>query len=70
MEPYTLILGSITRALAARRLLSASGISARTVKSGAEGGGCAYALQIDPRDLPTATQILEDGKIPFTWSRR
>lgn len=70
MEPCTLILGTVTRALAARRLLASSGIAARTVKiSGMRSGGCAYALLVAAADMTAAIQVLEANKIPFEWSR-
>lgn len=70
MEPCTFILGTVTRALAARRLLSSSGIITRMVKiSGMHSDGCAYALLVAAADMAAAIQILETNKISFEWSR-
>ena len=70
MEPCILIVGTVTRALAARRLLSSAHIQARMVKTASSrGGGCAYALAIAAADMPRATAILEENKISFEWSR-
>ncbi|MBQ8174469.1 MAG: DUF3343 domain-containing protein [Clostridia bacterium] len=70
MEPCTLTVGTVTRALAARRLLSAARIPARMVKTaGSKVGGCAYALVVAAADMPKAVEILGDNKISFEWSR-
>ena len=70
MEPCTLTVGTITHALAARKLLHAAQIAARMVKTvGTHAGGCAYALQIAAADMPKAIKILETNKISFEWSR-
>ena len=70
MELCTLTLGTVTRALAARRLLAGSHIAARMVKTtGTQAGGCAYALVVAAADMPAAIRILEENKLPFEWSR-
>ena len=71
MELCILTLGTVTRAIAARRLLSAARVSCRMVKrTGAgEGGGCAYALKIYESDLSAASRLLREANIPFEWAR-
>ena len=71
MELCILTLGTVTRAIAARRILSAARISCRMIKrtGGAKGGGCAYALKIYEADLLGAIRLLEEANIPFEWQR-
>ena len=70
METCTLTVGTVTQALAARRLLFSARIPARVVKTvGTHPAGCAYALSIAATDMPAAMKILETNKIAFEWSR-
>lgn len=70
MEPCILTVGTVTRALAARRLLTAARIPARMIKTAhTHPAGCAYALAIAAADMPRAMEILEENKISFEWSR-
>lgn len=70
MEHCILTLGTVTRAIAARRLLTRSRISARMIKTvGGTGGGCAYGLKIYAADLGAAGKLLNDAEIPFEWRR-
>ena len=71
MELCILTLGTITRAIAARRVLSASHIGCRMIKTvdSTGRGGCAYGLKIYEADLATATRLLEAAAIPFEWRR-
>ena len=71
MEYCILTLGTITKAIAARRLLSAAGISCRLLKTtdGGTAGGCAYGLKIYESDLARAGRLLAEGGIPFEWKR-
>lgn len=71
MESCVLTIGTITRAIRGRKLLSAAGIPARLVKSvvGREDGGCAYGLEIASADMLEAARILKGKGIEYTWSR-
>lgn len=71
MELCILTLGTITRALAARRLLSASRVDCRMIKTvdSTGQGGCAYGLKIYESDLVTASRLLNEAGIPFEWRR-
>ena len=71
MEHIILTLGTITRAIAARRLLATAGIPCRLLKTtdGGLAGGCSYGLKIYESDLRQASRLLEEGGIPFEWKR-
>ncbi len=70
MELCVLTLGTVTRAIAARRILSAARISCRMIKRAGDGkSGCAYGLEIYESDLLGAIHLLEEAKIPFEWHR-
>ncbi len=70
MEPCILTIGTVTRAIRARKLLSAARIQARLFKhTGMGQGGCAYALSLSAEDMPAAMRLLQEGGIPFEWSR-
>lgn len=71
MEHCILTLGTITRAIAARRTLTADRIPSRMIKTvdSAGRGGCAYGLKIYEKDLSAATHLLTDAQIPFEWKR-
>lgn len=71
MEYCILTLGTITRAIAARRILTANRITCRMIKMTGDtaSGGCAYGLKIYEEDLLRATRLLEEGRIPFEWKR-
>lgn len=69
MEHCILTLGTVTRAIAARRILNAARIPARLIKT-AEGGGrggCAYGLKIYASELEAADRALREAEIPFEW---
>lgn len=71
MDICILAVGSVSRAIRARRLLSAARIPARLVKTVQEGmeGGCVYGLEIAATDMPRADEIFRQENIPYTWSR-
>lgn len=71
MEYCILSLGTITRAIAARRILTASRIRCRMIKTTGDTakGGCAYGLKIYEEDLLRAIRLLEESQIPFEWKR-
>lgn len=71
MEHCILTLGTITRAIAARRTLTAAHIPSRMIKTmeSTGQGGCAYGLKIYGKDLGTAIRLLNDAQIPFEWKR-
>ena len=72
MQQCILSIGTITYAIRARKLLAASRISARIVKTtsgGRSSGGCTYGVEIDAADMLTASGILSRNQIPFEWSR-
>ena len=71
MEYCILTLGTITRAIAARRLLNAATVPCRMIKTtdGRTGGGCAYGLKIYESDLGRASRLLEENNLPFEWKR-
>ena len=69
MEHCILTLGTVTRAIAARRALSAARIPCRLIKTteGSGRGGCAYGLKIHASDLEGATRLLRETCVPFEW---
>ncbi len=69
MEHCILTLGTVTRAIAARRVLNAARIPCRLIKTteGAGRGGCAYGLKIYASALETADRLLREAGIPFEW---
>lgn len=71
IDHCVLTIGTITHALAARRLLTADGIAARLLKSTGRGakGGCAYGIEIRATDLPQASRILDAAQISYEWTR-
>ena len=71
MEQCILTVGTVTRAIRARKLLAAQGISARLIKSVKRGnaGGCAYGIEVSPPDMQAATEILDAYHITYEWSR-
>ncbi len=70
MEPCVLRIGTVTQAIRARRLLSASGISARLIKNTGGAEGCVYGLEIHPTLFPHALQLLNDNHIAYEWINR
>jgi len=71
MEQCILTLGTVTRAIRARKLLSSVGISARLTKAVRRGSteGCAYSLELSPTDMTRAIETLEKYGIRYEWSR-
>lgn len=71
MEQCILTVGTVTRAVRARKALSAVGIAARLTKSlrDGTGGGCAYGVEISPADMHTAMEVLNRHGIPYEWTR-
>ena len=70
MEQCILTIGTVTRAIRARKLLLAAHIAARLIKQvGKARSGCAYGLEIAAQDLQPALRILGEHGIEAEWSR-
>ncbi len=70
MEQRILTLGTITRAIRARKLLAAGRIPSRMVKTaGTAASGCAYGLEVNATDLPAAMRILEENGMTYEWQK-
>lgn len=70
MENDILTVGTMSRAIRARRLLSAARIPARLVKTTDDrAGGCRYGLELDPRDTAEAMRLLDRDGIGYTRGR-
>lgn len=68
MENTTLILGSVTYAVKARRLLARSGINARLIKlSGKEtADGCSHGIELASSRFFEAVVILKENGIAYS----
>ena len=69
MEQCILTLGTVTRAIRARKLLAAAGIAARLIKQTEGAQGCAYGLELAAADMTGAMRLLEEAGVEFIWSR-
>lgn len=71
MDHCILTIGTITHALAARRLLTTVGISTRLLKTTGRDAknGCAYGLEIRSADLSRASGLLDAAQISYEWTR-
>ena len=63
MENGKLLIGSISYAIKAKRLLSRAGIAANLIKETDHTSGCSYGLSFDGRDSFKVSAVLKDAGI-------
>ena len=67
MRDTLIIIGSITYAMKAKKLLSSNLINARVVKAGAgDGRSCVYGIMISPQDLNQTQALLSSDGIKYS----
>ncbi len=68
LDNTTIIIGSVTYAVKARRLLAHDGIRARLIKlsRGESSEGCTHGIEIPSSRFFDAVVILKEGGIPYS----
>ena len=63
MENERILVGSISYAIKAKRLLAKEGIASNLIKDSTHTSGCSYGLSFDPRDAFRISAVLSEAGI-------
>ena len=65
MGNQKILIGSISYAIKAKRLLAREGITSNLVKESDNTSGCSYGISFDGRDSFRISAVLKDAGIPI-----